>query len=66
MIRVMGEARDGHEAVRLVETVLPDAAVFEAHMPGMDGLEATRFIKKRWPQLMKGCSTETLFEDILA
>ena len=50
-IHVAGEARDGHEAVQLVETVLPEVVVIDACMPGMDGLEATRFIKKNWPQV---------------
>jgi DNA-binding NarL/FixJ family response regulator len=51
MIRVAGEARDGYEAVQLVETVQPEVIVIDACMPGMDGLEATRFIKKDWPQV---------------
>ena len=50
-IHVAGEARDGYEAVQLVETVLPEVVVIDACMPGMDGLEATRFIKKNWPQV---------------
>lgn len=50
-IDVAGEARDGYEAVQLVETVLPEVVVIDACMPGMDGLEATRFIKKNWPQV---------------
>ena len=51
LIHVAGEARDGYEAVQLVETVLPEVVVIDACMPGMDGLEATRFIKKNWPQV---------------
>lgn len=50
-IHVAGEARDGYEAVQLVETILPEVVVIDACMPGMDGLEATRFIKKNWPQV---------------
>ena len=50
-IHVCGEARDGYEALQLVETVLPDVVVIDACMPRMDGLEATRFIKKNWPQV---------------
>ena len=48
-IQVAGEARDGCEAVQLVETLLPDVVVIDACMPGMSGLEAARFIKKNWP-----------------
>ena len=50
-IYVVGEARNGHEAVQLVKTILPEVVVIDACMPGMDGLEATRFIKKNWPQV---------------
>jgi DNA-binding NarL/FixJ family response regulator len=34
-----------------VETVLPDVIVIDACMTGMDGLQATRCIKKNWPQV---------------
>jgi DNA-binding NarL/FixJ family response regulator len=50
-IQVAGEARDGYEAVQLVETLLPEVIVIDACMPGMSGLEATRFIKKNWPSV---------------
>jgi DNA-binding NarL/FixJ family response regulator len=51
MIYVIGEARDGYEAAQLVETMLPEMVVIDALMPGMNGLEATRFIKKNWPEV---------------
>ena len=50
-IHVAADARDGNEAVQLVETILPEVVVIDALMPGMDGMEATRFIKKKWPQV---------------
>jgi DNA-binding NarL/FixJ family response regulator len=51
MIDVVGEARDGYEAVQLVKAFLPQVVVIDACMPGMDGLQATRLIKKNWPQV---------------
>jgi DNA-binding NarL/FixJ family response regulator len=50
-IQVAGEARDGAELVQLVEAIMPEVVVMDACMPGMDGLEATRVIKKKWPRI---------------
>jgi DNA-binding NarL/FixJ family response regulator len=51
MLNVIGEARDGYEAVQLVKVFLPQVVVIDACMLEMDGLAATRFIKKNWPQI---------------
>ena len=50
-IEVIAEAEDGAEAVRLVEAHQPDVAVLDIRMPEMTGVEATRRIKERFPQV---------------
>jgi DNA-binding NarL/FixJ family response regulator len=41
---VVGEAADGHDAVRLVELYAPDVVLMDVRMPSLDGIEATRAI----------------------
>lgn len=48
-LEVVGEAADGLEAVRLVEALRPHAILLDLHMPVLDGCEAARRIKDRWP-----------------
>jgi len=48
-LEVVGEARDGVEAVALVEALHPDVAIVDISMPAMGGIEATERIKASRP-----------------
>lgn len=49
-MKVVGEADDGAEAIRQVRDLSPDVIVMDISMPGMNGLAATRALKKMLPQ----------------
>jgi DNA-binding NarL/FixJ family response regulator len=48
-VSVVGEATNGGEAIAQVELLVPDVVLMDISMPQMNGLEATRIIKQRWP-----------------
>jgi DNA-binding NarL/FixJ family response regulator len=50
-LAVVGAARDGIEAIELVELHAPEAAVIDLHMPRMDGVEALEQLRRRHPSL---------------
>jgi DNA-binding NarL/FixJ family response regulator len=48
---VVGEAGSGEEALRLADVFRPDVVLMDLAMPRMNGLEATRRLKARWPAM---------------
>jgi two-component system response regulator NreC len=50
-IEVVGEAGDGDEALRLVESLEPDVVLMDLAMPNLNGLEATARIKHAHPEV---------------
>jgi two-component system response regulator NreC len=48
---VVGQAEQGHEALRLAKERLPDVALVDISMPGLDGPRVTRMIRNACPQV---------------
>ncbi|WP_308104643.1 response regulator transcription factor [Actinocorallia sp. API 0066] len=60
-IGVVGEAESGPAAVQLAHDVQPDVVVMDLHMPGGNGIEATRTITRTSPHI--GVLVLTMFRD---
>lgn len=50
-IIIVGEAEDGREAVRLANQLKPNVVLMDIAMPLLNGLEATRQIKREHPEI---------------
>ncbi len=50
-IQFLGEARDGQEAIHLVNQVNPEIALLDIEMPCLDGIDAARIIQAKFPEV---------------
>jgi signal transduction histidine kinase len=68
-MQVVGEAGDGGDALDLVLTTRPDVVLMDVRMPSMDGIEATRLLKARFPSLgivaLTGTEDQQAIRDML-
>ncbi len=58
-MEVVGQAKDGREAVDLAESVHPDVITMDINMPRMDGLQATELIMSANPRPIVIVSSES-------
>jgi DNA-binding NarL/FixJ family response regulator len=63
---VVGEARDGAEAVDLAAALQPDVILMDVTMPELDGVEAARLVKERYPNIKVIMLTMHADQDVLA
>lgn len=50
-IEIIGEASNGEELLKLVEIKSPEVVLMDIRMPGMNGIEATRLMKEKYPNI---------------
>lgn len=60
-VQLIGEAADGTDVQRMVEELQPDIVLMDLHMPGVDGVAATREIVQRSPHV--AIIVLTMFDD---
>jgi DNA-binding NarL/FixJ family response regulator len=51
LVEVIGEAETGEEAIQMAEKLNPDVILMDIYMPQVDGLQAAKEIRRRFPQI---------------
>lgn len=64
-IQLVGEAASGEEALGLCAELHPDVLIMDLVMPGMNGIEATRAIRDRFPHIQVIALTSFKEEELL-
>jgi two-component system response regulator YesN len=49
--RLVGEAVNGSEAIRMIDELMPDLVIADVFMPDLDGLEIVQYIHKKFPAI---------------
>lgn len=50
-VRIIGEAAEGNELLKMLKNKKADIVILDINMPGMNGLTALEFIKKDFPNI---------------
>lgn len=64
-IEVVGEASDGKAAVEMAERLRPDLVLMDISMPVMNGIEATRLLREKVPEVRVVILTASIEEEFL-
>jgi NarL family two-component system response regulator LiaR len=68
-LELVGEAENGQQALRLCAEERPDVVLMDLVMPGMDGVQTTRAIRERFPEIrviaLTSFPEDRLVQDVL-